>query len=65
VESVEAGAQRIFQALLDMGNVTAEELRVITGKRMRASPPAKKGARARPAARAARVAKPRKAKGKR
>jgi len=69
VETVESGALRIFQALLDMGHVTAEELKVITGKRMKASPPAKKGARARPvarAARAARVAKPRKArKGKR
>ena len=66
-ETVESGALRIFQALLDMGNVTPDELKVITGKRMRASP-AKKGARARPvarAARAARVAKPRKAKGKR
>jgi adenylylsulfate kinase len=65
VETVESGALRIFQALLDIGNVTPDELRVITGKRMRASPPAKKGARARPAARAARVAKPRKAKSKR
>ncbi len=69
VETVESGALRIFQALLDMGHVTTEELKVITGKRMKASPPAKKGARARPvarAARAARVAKPRKArKGKR
>ncbi|HEY3585582.1 MAG TPA: adenylyl-sulfate kinase, partial [Myxococcaceae bacterium] len=65
VESVESGALRIFQALLDMGHVTGDELKTITGKRMRASPPAKKGARARPAARAARVAKPRKAKGKR
>ncbi|HEY1907601.1 MAG TPA: adenylyl-sulfate kinase [Myxococcaceae bacterium] len=64
-ETVESGALRIFQALLDMGNVTGDELRVITGKRMRASPPTKKGARARPAARAARVAKPRKAKAKR
>jgi len=66
-ETVESGALRIFQALLDMGNVTPEELKVITGKRMRASP-AKKGARARPvarAARAARVVKPRKAKGRR
>src|SRR6185295_18040838 len=54
VETVESGALRIFQALLDMGNVTGDELRVITGKRMRANPPAKKGARARPAARAAR-----------
>ena len=65
VETVESGALRIFQALLDMGNVTGDELKVITGKRMRASPPTKKGARARPAARAARVAKPRKAKSKR
>jgi adenylylsulfate kinase len=65
VESVESGSLRIFQALLDMGHVTPEELRIITGKRMRANPPAKKGARARPSARAARVAKPRKAKGKR
>lgn len=67
VETVESGALRIFQALLDMGNVTPEELKVITGKRMKANP-ARKGARARPvarAARAARVAKPRKAKGKR
>ncbi|HVP59229.1 MAG TPA: adenylyl-sulfate kinase [Myxococcaceae bacterium] len=66
VETVESGALRIFQALLDMGLVTAEELKVITGKRMKASRPARKGARARPVARAARVAKPRKAaKGKR
>ena len=66
VETVESGALRIFQALLDMGHVTGEELKVITGKRMKASPPARKGARARPVARAARVAKARKAgKGKR
>ena len=65
VESVESGSLRIFQALLDMGHVTPDELKVITGKRMRANPPAKKGARARPTARAARVAKPRKAKSKR
>jgi adenylylsulfate kinase len=65
VETVESGALRIFQALLDMGYVTGDELRIITGKRMRATPPARKGARARPTARAARVAKQRKAKGKR
>ena len=65
-ESVESGALRIFQALLDLGYVTPEELKIITGKRMRANPPAKKGgARPVPRARAARVAKPRKAKGKR
>jgi adenylylsulfate kinase len=65
VELVEAGALRIFQALLDLGYVSPEDLKVITGKRMKANPPARRGARARPAARAARVAnarKPRKAK---
>jgi adenylylsulfate kinase len=73
-EPVEDGAMRIFQALLDLGYVTPEELKVITGKRMKANPDAKKargrgakaskGAKARPAARAARMAKPAK-KGKR
>ncbi|MBI3183903.1 MAG: adenylyl-sulfate kinase [Myxococcales bacterium] len=66
-ESVEEGARKIFQALLDLSYVTSEELRVITGKRMKANPLAKKarrmkgpakGARkARPAARAARLVK--------
>jgi adenylylsulfate kinase len=67
-EAVEAGAMRIFQALLDLGYVTSDELRVITGKRMRAVPPGRRasaarraaGARTRPTARAARVAKARK-----
>jgi adenylylsulfate kinase len=67
-EVVEAGAMRIFQALLDLGYVTSDELRVITGKRMRAVPPGRRaaaarraaGARTRPTARAARVAKARK-----
>lgn len=71
-EAVEDGAMRIFQALLDLGYMTPEELKVITGKRMKAQPVKKgargrttaKGAKARPAARAARVAKPVK-KGKR
>lgn len=66
-ESIEEGALRIFQALLDLGYVSPEELRVITGKRMKKAQPVKKarrsgaaqkGAKARPAARAARVAKP-------
>jgi len=73
-ELVEGGALRIFQALLDLGLVTPEELRVITGKRMKkggspesakkargrgkAGKKASKGAKARPSARAARVAKP-------
>lgn len=75
-EPVEDGAMRIFQSLLDLGYVTPEELKVITGKRMKANPEAakkargrgkasaSKGAKARPAARAARVVKPAK-KGKR
>lgn len=65
-EPVEEGARKIFQALLDLSYLTSEELKVITGKRMKANPLAKKarrsapakGARkARPAARAARVVK--------
>jgi adenylylsulfate kinase len=77
---VEDGAGKIFQSLLDLGYVTVEELKIITGKKMKAQPPTKqqvarpttktpvvatkagasngKGAKARPAARAARVGKP-------
>ncbi len=63
VEPVEEGARKVFQALLDLSYMTPEELKIITGKRMKANPLAKKarrkgeakGARARPAARAARV----------
>jgi adenylylsulfate kinase len=72
VESVEDGATKIFQALLDLGYMTQEELKTITGKKMKANPLPKKGARrveakpakadqgakARPATRAARVVKP-------
>jgi adenylylsulfate kinase len=83
-ESVEEGAGKIFQSLLDLGYVTSEELKTITGKKMKAQTPTKtqvtarpmakapvpkapvgkaaaksgKGAKARPAARAARVSKP-------
>jgi adenylylsulfate kinase len=70
-EPVDAGALRIFQALLDLGYVTSEDMKTITGKRMKANPlpkkarrdakaikPVAKGARkSRPAARDARVAK--------
>jgi adenylylsulfate kinase len=69
-EPVEEGGRKVFQALLDLGYVTSEELRTITGKRMKANPlprkarKAARGARARPARRAARVAKPRKAASK-
>lgn len=52
VDSVEEGALRIFQALLDLGHLTSEDLKIITGKRMKATP--RKKARARqPARRAA------------
>lgn len=37
-ETVEEGALRIFQALLDLGYVTADELKIITGKQMKAQP---------------------------
>jgi adenylylsulfate kinase len=70
-ESVEDGAMKIFQSLLDLALVTPEELKIITGKKMKANPLPKKarqpepkadkpgkGAKARPATRAARVAKP-------
>ncbi|WP_224370024.1 adenylyl-sulfate kinase [Hyalangium versicolor] len=70
-ESVEDGAMKIFQSLLDLSLVTPEDLKVITGKKMKANPLPKKarapepkaekpgkGAKARPATRAARVAKP-------
>ncbi len=74
---MEDGARKIFQSLLDLGYVTVDELKIITGKKMKAQPPTKKtiarpttkmpvvaaakagkGAKARPAARAARVGKP-------
>lgn len=66
-ESTEEGGRRIFQSLLDLGYVTAEDILVITGKRgkltsaqanaRRAKAPAKGTRKARPVARAARVAK--------
>lgn len=69
-ESVEEGGLKIFQALLDFAYVTSEDLKTITGKRMKASPPKKaritKDIRtARPAARSARVTKKADAKRKR
>jgi adenylylsulfate kinase len=72
-ESVEDGGLRVFQALLDLGYVSTEDLKVITGRRMKANPPkkgarrdaakAEKGSKARPPARAARVGKPHKKAG--
>ncbi len=69
-EAVEEGAAKIFQSLLDLGYMSTEELKVITGKKMKANPAPKKarrgeakaakpgkGSKARPATRAARVVK--------
>ncbi|MGA9521586.1 MAG: adenylyl-sulfate kinase [Myxococcaceae bacterium] len=67
-ETVEEGGLKIFQALLDLGYVTSEDMKTITGKKMKANPvkkarPAaaaktKDVRKVRPAARAARAAKP-------
>ncbi len=43
LEPVEAGGLRIFQALLDLTYMNAEELKVITGTKMKPSPKGKKG----------------------
>ena len=40
-ESVEDGAAKIFQSLLDLGYMNTEELKIITGKKMKAQPPTK------------------------
>jgi adenylylsulfate kinase len=48
-ESVEDGALKIFQSLLDLSLVTQEELKVITGKKMKANPLPKKARQAEPA----------------
>lgn len=62
-EPVEESALRVFQSMLDLGYVTPEELKVITGKKMKANPEAakeaaKKARRAvKPAAKAVKVAK--------
>ncbi len=41
-EPVEEGARKVFQALLDLSYVNGEELKVITGKKMKANPLPKK-----------------------
>jgi adenylylsulfate kinase len=68
-EPVEEGGLRVFQALLDLGYVSPENLKVITGRKMKANPVKKgarrdrgktaKGSKSRPPARAARVGKKR------
>jgi adenylylsulfate kinase len=49
-ESVEDGAMKIFQSLLDLSLVTPEELKIITGKKMKANPLPKKARQAETAA---------------
>jgi len=63
-ESVEDGGRKIFQALLNLGYVTVDELKVITGKRMKAERMPRRsggksarGSRPRPARHAARISK--------
>jgi adenylylsulfate kinase len=59
VETVEDSALRIFQSLLDLTFMTGEEMKIITGKKMKANlsagrklrAAAAKGARARPSGR--------------
>lgn len=48
-ESVEEGAAKIFQSLLDLGYVTTDELMIITGKKMKPQPPTKTEVTPRPA----------------
>ncbi|MDY7227947.1 adenylyl-sulfate kinase [Hyalangium rubrum] len=49
-EAVEDGAMKIFQSLLDLGYVTSDELKIITGKKMKANPVAKQARRGEPKA---------------
>jgi len=71
LEDIEAGGLKVFQSLLDLSYMTGEELKVITGTKMKANPIVKKGkpgkaAKAPKAAKvkAAKPAKPAKKKGK-
>lgn len=61
VESVEDGGRKVLQALFDLGYLTTDEMRTITGKRTKPPSAAKKsrtGAKSRPAAKGARKARP-------
>jgi adenylylsulfate kinase len=70
VETVEEGGRKVLQALLDLGYIAADQMRTITGERVRSTHGKKAGRgktsragaakgtrKARPVARAARVAK--------
>lgn len=43
LEDIEAGGLKVFQSLLDLSYMTGEELKVITGTKMKANPITKKG----------------------
>jgi adenylylsulfate kinase len=70
LEDIEAGGLKVFQSLLDLSYMTGEELKVITGTKMKANPIVKKGkpGKAPKATKVAKVAakaaKPAKKKGK-
>ena len=68
LEDIEAGGLKVFQSLLDLSYMTGEELKVITGTKMKPNPIVKKGKPGK-APKAAKVkvakpAKPAKKKGK-
>ena len=42
VENIEAGGLKVFHSLLDLSYMTPEELKIITGTKMKANPKAKK-----------------------
>jgi adenylylsulfate kinase len=57
-ETVEQGGLKVFQSLLDLAYMTPEELKIITGTKMKANPKAKAkpAGKAKPAAKAAKPA---------
>ncbi|MGQ0508859.1 MAG: adenylyl-sulfate kinase [Myxococcaceae bacterium] len=63
-ESTEDAAPRVLQSLLDLAYISGEDVKTITGKRMKANPPATKKARrdgkpaAKPTNKGARAARP-------
>ena len=49
LEDIEAGGLKVFQSLLDLSYMTGEELKVITGTKMKPNPIVKKGKPGKPA----------------
>lgn len=58
VEEIEAGGLRVFQSLLDFAFMSPEELKIITGTKMKANPKARRPAKNAKAARARPVSRP-------